>query len=171
MSGVNTSIHQMSAFVGTLIIMIGFMLILCIIEYLVAALAYQKVFKQFGYNKAWLAWIPFGNYYGISELAAQLKGNPEKMDIVSNFSISNKYFKFWWIISIALIFLPFTTLSNLLSALLRVFCLGRCFTIIMAKQDNKTEKEVETFGHISSVLPVIAQIKFLTTKTNNTEIH
>lgn len=166
MSGVTTSISQMSAFAEVLVIMIGFMLILCIIEYLVAALAYQKVFKQFGYDKAWLAWIPFGNCYGIAELAAQLKGNPEKMDIVSNFSIPNKYFKFWWIISIALVFLPFTTLSNLLSALLRVFCLGRCFTVIMAKQDNKTEEEVSAFGHISAILPLVAQIKFLATKAN-----
>jgi hypothetical protein len=121
----------------------------------------MKALKALGYNKAWLAWFPpLGLYWALADVALDLDGEYD-MEICS-FCIPGLVFKLWWLIAIAVSFIPVA--GTILNIVLIVICSGTCYRKIYAKLDGKDESEVRVLGYLSGLFPIIAAFKFLTGK-------
>lgn len=95
----------MEAFLG-LGIGIGVVLvagIIVIFLYAFMSLAHMKALKTLGYDKTWIAWIPYGSYYGLADAVCD---NEEKVTLFGKFEIPSILFKLWWGLPLVLVFLP-----------------------------------------------------------------
>lgn len=140
-------------------------LVVGIVFYVLTSLGHMKALQALGYDKAWLAWIPFGVYFGCADA---VYGNDEKVMLFGKFEIPAIIFKLWWIIPIVIFFLPvegiLLSLLSLLDTVVRVVFLGYTYTKMYARIDGKTEQDSQVLGLLSGFIPLIAAVKFLTIK-------
>lgn len=140
-------------------------LVVGIVFYVLTSLGHMKALQVLGYDKAWLAWIPFGVYFGCADAVC---GNDEKVMLFGKFEIPAIIFKLWWIIPIVIFFLPvegiLLSLLSLLDTVVRVVFLGYTYTKMYARIDGKTEHDSQVLGLLSGFIPLIAAVKFLTIK-------
>lgn len=137
---------------------IGFILIIAVVCYVLYAFSHMKALKALGYNKPWLAWLaPLGLYWALADVALDLDGE-YNMEILS-FCIPGIVFKLWWLIAVAVSFIP--VVGSILNLVLIVVCAGTCYIKIYAKLDGKDESEVRLLGYLSGLFPIIAVFKFL----------
>ncbi|MDE6914371.1 MAG: hypothetical protein K2P35_11865 [Lachnospiraceae bacterium] len=140
---------------------LGCLLIILVAWYVLYSFSHMKALKALGYNKAWLAWFPpLGLYWALADVALDLDGEYD-MEICS-FCIPGLVFKLWWLIAIAVSFIPVA--GTILNIVLIVICSGTCYRKIYAKLDGKDESEVRVLGYLSGLFPIIAAFKFLTGK-------
>lgn len=136
-------------------------LVIVLIFYVLYALSHMKALKALGYNKAWLVWIaPIGLYWALAEVAMDLDGTYD-MEVLS-FRIPGTVFKLWYLIAVAVSFIP--AVGGILNLVLTIICAGTCYIKMYAKLDNKEERDVQALGYVSAFFPVIAVFKFLTGK-------
>ena len=135
-----------------------FMLVLAVAIYVVNALATMKALKALGYDKSWMAWIPFANYYALADVICKDK---DSIRIVNSFDVPANLFKFWWVLLFVAAFIP--KIGGLLSETVLVLFLGTNFIKIFALYDRKSESEEQVLGYISGAFPIVAAIKFLVT--------
>lgn len=140
-------------------------LVVGIVFYVLTSLGHMKALQALGYDKAWLAWIPFGVYFGCADAVC---GNDEKVMLFGKFEIPAIIFKLWWIISIVIFFLLLkgfpASLLNFINLVVRVVFLGYAYTKMYARIDGKTEQDSQVLGILSGFIPLIAAVKFLTIK-------
>ena len=140
---------------------LGCLLIILVVWYVLYSFSHMKALKALGYNKAWLSWFPpLGLYWALADVALDLDGEYD-MEICS-FCIPGLVFKLWWLIAIAVSFIPVA--GTILNIVLIVICSGTCYRKIYAKLDGKDESEVRVLGYLSGLFPIIAAFKFLTGK-------
>lgn len=136
-------------------------LVVSIVSWILRGVSHYKIFKMFGYNKAWLGWVPLGHYYGLAELAG-----PTAMEVALGKlgqRIPFLLFKLWWVALLPVLFIEFS-FSNLLSMVLPFVFAGSCYTVIYAAMDGKTIAETKLQGLVSGYIDIIAVYKFLSCK-------
>ncbi len=121
--------------------------------------------KALNYDKPWMAWIPFANYWAFAEVAS---GGQSQMKVL-NMEVPTILMELWWLIMLVLMRVPH--IGGVLGRVLQVICLGTCFIKIYAMMDGKSENEVAALGYISGLLPIIAWIKFLAYKGPQLDYH
>lgn len=87
-------------YVGTLLgLGIGLMfvgILVGIVYYVAFSWSHMKALKALGYDKAWLAWIPFGVLFACSDAVT---GDADQVRMFNSFEVPAAVFKFWWIAS------------------------------------------------------------------------
>ncbi len=146
------------AILGAYLIIVLIIVVVCWVLY---GISHMKALKAVGYDKAWMAWIPYANMWALAEVA--LDGD-ESMTLFGSFNIPAIAFKLWWVIGLVLAFIP--TVGSLLNLVLTVICLGTCYIKMYAKLYGRDEKDVQALGYVSGFFPIIAVFKFLFGKYN-----
>ena len=129
--------------------------------YVVASLAHMKALKALGYDKAWLAWIPFANFYAYADSVT--KGQ-DSVTLFGNLSVPVMVYKLWWIASFVAPFIP--VIGTLLSTVITVIFLGNCYVKMYARLENTPEQDQQVIGYLSGFIGIIAVVKFLIGKYN-----
>ena len=146
------------AILGAYLIIVLMIVVVCWVLY---GISHMKALKAVGYDKAWMAWIPYANMWALAEVA--LDGD-ESVTLFGSFNIPEIAFKIWWVIGLVLSFIP--TVGSLLNLVLTVICLGTCYIKMYAKLDGRDEKDVQALGYVSGFFPIIAVFNFLFGKYN-----
>jgi hypothetical protein len=131
--------------------------------YVVTSLGYMKALKQFGYPRAWFAWIPFARYYALADVAVSGLDN---VLLFNQLSIPAMLYKFWWAVSLVAYFIP--TIGRLIAMVIQVVFLGNTFVKLFARLDRTDEKSQQVLGYISGLIPFVAAIKFLISSNSKT---
>lgn len=146
-----------------IIAIVGIVVIAC---YVIFSVSHMKALKAMGYDKAWLAWIPYGVFYACADAAAE--GEGEKVKLFGSLELPAMVFKLWWILPVALLFIPVNgTVENVITIVLNVVFLGCSYAKMYAKLEGKQESETQAIGCVSGLIPIIAVVKFLSYKGNN----
>ena len=132
------------AILGASIGVILLCLVVMVACYVLYAVSHMKALKALGYKNAWLAWIPYGVFYACADAAAE--GEGEKVKLFGSLELPAMVFKLWWILPLALLFIP---------------------AKMYAKLEGKQESETQAIGCVSGLIPIIAVVKFLSYKGNN----
>lgn len=136
--------------------------IIAIALYVFSSYAHMKALNMLGYDKAWLAWIPYANYYACADAVSD---NQENVYLFEKYSVPALLFKIWWVISIAIGWLPInSTVIWILKSLVQIVFFGAVYTKMYARLEYKSEQETQVMGCVSGFLPIIAAIKFIAIK-------
>ena len=139
-----------------IVAIVGIVAIAC---YIIFSMAHMKALKAMGYDKAWLAWIPYGVWYACAEAVA---GDEEQVRLFDSFEVPVLVFKLWWIVPLALNFVSFSgSLENMINFALNLVFRGSTYAKMYAVLDHKTERETQTIGAVSGIVPIVAVVKFL----------
>lgn len=133
-----------------------FILIIITIFGVLYGVSHMKALKALGYDKPWMVWIPFANYWALAEVV--LDGE-ENINLLGSFSVSATVFKLWWLIAYGVSFVP--VVGSLLNLVLHVVCLGTCYIKMYARLDGRDEGEMQALGYVSGFFPIVAIVKFL----------
>ena len=154
-----------NAIIGLGVGIAAVILIIAIACYVIFSYAHMKALKALGYDKAWLAWIPYGVFYACADVVT---GQDEKVKLFGSLEIPAIVFKLWWIIPVAFLLLPLiATIENLITLVLDVVFLGCTYAKMYARLENKQENETQAIGCVSGFIQIIAVVKFLSYKGNN----
>lgn len=148
-----------TALLAALGIYLVFLLAIVVLVYVLYSLSHMKALKALGYDKPWMAWIPFANYWALADVA--LNGE-DSMNLFGSFSVPGIVFKLWWVIAYVVMFVP--AVGNLLYLVVSIIGLGTCYIKMYARLDGKDEKDVRVVGYLSGWIPLIAMCKFLAGK-------
>ena len=129
-------------------------LVVLIALYIVSSLSIFRLLKIYGYQNAWIAWIPIINQYALGDVAI----TEEKVKI-GTVDLPAFLFKFWWIGAFILGYIP--EIGTLAALAVQIFFFGTVLTRIYATVENRPEKDVRIVGYLSGWIPLIAYIKFL----------
>ena len=139
--------------------------VISILYYVFSSFGHMKALQALGYDKAWLAWIPFGVYFACADAVS---GNDEKVMLFGKFEIPAIIFKMWWIIPIVIFFLVAAgiriPLLHILNVAVRFVFLGYTYTKMYERIDGKTEQDSQLLGLLSGFIPLIAAVKFISIK-------
>lgn len=139
-----------------------FILIIAVAMYVLNAVSHMKALKALGYDKAWLAWIPYGVWFACADSVSK---DEDQVRLFDSFNVPSIVFKLWWIVPLALLFIPLnSSLSEVINVVLRVVFLGCTYAKMYARLDYKSEKEEQVLGCVSGFIPIVAIVKFLTIK-------
>ena len=153
------------AILGASIGVILLCLVVVVACYVLYAVSHMKALKALGYKNAWLAWIPYGVWYACADAAA---GYEDPVRLFDSFEVPATVFKLWWILPVALLFIPVNgTVENVITIVLNVVFLGCSYAKMYAKLEGKQESETQAIGCVSGLIPIIAVVKFLSYKGNN----
>lgn len=147
------------AIVGAYIV---FAFIIIVAFYVLYGISHMKALRVLGYDRPWMAWIPFANDWALAEVT--LNG-AENINFFNSFDIPAMVFKLWWLIAIGVSCIP--VVGTLLNVVLRVICLGTCYIKMYARLDRTDEKEQQVIGYVSGFFPIVASCKFLAGKYVN----
>lgn len=141
-----------------------FLAALVIAVYVFYALAHMKALKALGYDKAWLAWIPYGVYFGCADAVSK---DEESVKLFDKFSIPAMVFKLWWVLPLVINFLPLDeSVIQFINRVIYIVFLGCTYAKMYARIEGKTEKDTQVLGCISGFIPIIAACKFIGIKNN-----
>ena len=139
-----------NAIIGLGVGIAAVILIIAIACYVIFSYAHMKALKALGYDKAWLAWIPYGCTFACADAAAK---DEDPVELFGSFTV------------LVLGFLPFPGwLSNVLNIALNIVFMGSIYAKMFAELDGKTESEEQVLGCVSGFLPIVAVFKFLCMK-------
>lgn len=139
-----------------------FMIVIVVAVYVLFAISHMKALKALGYDKAWLAWIPYGIWFACADSVSK---DEDQVRLFDSFNIPALVFKLWWLIPLVLLFIPLnSTLENIINLVLNIVFLGCSYAKMYARLDGKTEKEEQVLGCVSGFIPIVAVIKFFTVK-------
>lgn len=146
------------------VIIAYFIIVFAIIAvfYVLYGISHMRALRALGYDRPWMAWIPFANDWALAEVT--LNG-AENINLFNSFDIPAMVFKLWWLIAIGVSYVPIV--GMLLNLGLRVICLGTCYIKMYAKLDGTDEKEQQVIGYISGFFPIVAACKFLAGRYGN----
>lgn len=149
-----------TAILGAGIGIIIFAIILVVAVYVLYAVSHMKALKALGYKNAWLAWIPYGVWFACAD--AVCDEDSDKVTLFGSLELPAIIFKLWWIIPLALLFIPLnSTVENVINIALNVIFLGCTYAKMFARLDGKTEKDEQVLGCVSGWIQIIAVVKFL----------
>lgn len=129
-----------------------FVVIPALVIYVIEALAYYKLLTRMDYTNAWMAWIPYLNYFALADCVCY----SDYINIIGQ-EINTKLFRFWFIVSAILGCIPYV--GSMLAFIIQTLCLGYCFTEIFASLEHKMTDETKLIGHLSGAFPIIGVIK------------
>lgn len=135
--------------------------VIALVFYVLSSLAHMKALKALGYDKAWMAWIPFAQQYALADVAA---ANQASVTLFGSLSVPAVLYKFWWVVWIILPFIPIV--GSFVSTVWLIVFLGNCYVKIYARLEGTSEQEQQVIGYLSGFLSIIAVVKFLAGKYN-----
>lgn len=140
-----------------------FLVAVLVVFYVLYGISHMKALKYLGcWDKAWMAWLPpLFSYYALADAALDGEGS---MQLSDSFSIPALAFKLWYLIALAVSFIP--SVGFILNLVITIICLGTCYTKIYARLEQRDERDVKAIGYVSGLLPIIAVCKFLAGKYN-----
>ena len=145
-------------FMGAGMGIVIFGLLIVIAWYVLCSYSHMKALNALGYDKSWLAWIPFGVYYACAEAVA---GQDEKVKMFDSWEVPSMVFNLCWIVPVAFLLLPFpAALESIINLALNIIFLGSTYAKMYARFEGKTEKDTQALGCVSGFLPIIAVVKF-----------
>lgn len=134
-------------------------LIISIAFYVFQSAAHMKALQRLGYHSAWLAWIPYVQYYACADAVCDKQ---EQVFLFNKLSAPAWLLKFWWVLTFAVNWLSVNAfIVTVLKLALQVFFLGAVYTKMYARLEYKAEEDTQVIGCISGLLPIIASIKFI----------
>lgn len=151
------------AFLGAYMVVV---LVIVLAYYVVASLAHMKALKTLGYDKPWMAWIPFANYYAYAEAASDRQ---ENVNLFGNLSVPSIVYKLWWIAWIVVSFIP--AVGTILAYAVKIIFLGNCYVKMYAKLENTPEQDQQVIGYLSGFITLIAIVKFLIGKYDTKTVY
>lgn len=134
-------------------------IIVVIVCYVLYGYSHMKALKALGYDKAWLAWIPYGNYFAMADAVT---GDEESVNLFGNVNVPIMVYKLWWIAPFVLTFIP--VLGRILSMAILIVFSGNAYGRMYAELEGKTLQETQGIGYVSGFISIIAVVKFLTGK-------
>lgn len=138
-----------------------FILVIVVACYVLNAVSHMKALKALGYDKAWLAWIPYGVWFACAD--SVVGKDEDQVRLFDSFNVPAIIFKLWWIVPLALLFIPLnSSVSEVINVVLRVVFLGCTYAKMFARLDGKSEKDEQVVGCVSGFIPIVAIVKFLT---------
>lgn len=149
---------------GAVVAMLGgflfFVIALCVVFYVLNALAYQKMLRYFNYDKVWMAWVPvvFFQWYAMAEVTGRDEVN-------LGFKVPMNVFKWWWAIVIGLTFIPF--IGSIAALVVEISCLGWSYSTIYSMLDGDYDNTSNVLGWLSVFIGIIPVIKFLTIRVDS----
>lgn len=142
----------------------GILIVLALVAafYVLNSLSHRKALKALGYDKAWIAWIPYGVYFGCADAVS---GKENNIRLFNQLEVPVLLFKLWWIVPVIFLFLPLNFwLESLVNLVLEVIFLGCTYAKMYARLENKSEKDTQVIGCVSGAVPIVAIVKFLMMK-------
>ncbi|MGN0485330.1 MAG: hypothetical protein ACI4HI_17455 [Lachnospiraceae bacterium] len=144
------------ALLGSIVaIVIG--LIFMLIAYVLMGISHMKALSRLGYERPWMAWIPFGCYYACADVASEKK---ETVTLFGSIQIPAVIYKWWWVAVIVMLFLPIGKLATALSLIARIVFLGDAYANMYARLENRPTQDTLGVGIVSGFIPLVAIIKF-----------
>lgn len=134
-----------------------FIAIIGLLVYVLASIGKMKALKAMDYGNAWMAWIPFLNYYALADATSD-----EPTELLPGVSVPAIAFKLWWVLLFILPAIP--VIGGIAVIALNVICMGYCYKTIYAVIDDKAADDVAVLAYLSAVIGLIPFIKFLTIK-------
>ena len=151
-----------NAIIGLGVGIAAVILIIAIACYVIFSYAHMKALKALGYDKAWLAWIPYGCTFACADAAAKDEDPVEQFRSLTEQAVE---ITLSWILLLVLAFLPIPgSLSNVLNIALNIVFMGSIYAKMFAELDGKTETEEQLLGCDSGLHPIVAVFKFLCMK-------
>ena len=132
------------------LIWLVFLIIVLSIIALITVIGFWKCYSYLGYDKPWLAIIPFAQTFGFSQMLADDTGSM----YIGNTRLPHWVFGCYPVVCLVCAFIPL--IGGLLSLAVGVILGGNMFTKILAAVKGVEESECSLMGHISGVLPVVA---------------
>lgn len=152
----NSDVFGVFAFLAAYIVVIAIVAIVCYVLY---GISHMKALKALGYDKAWLAWIPYGNYFAMADAVI---GDEESVNLFGNVNVPAMVYKLWWLGAIVGSFIP--AVGSLLVLVITIVFLGNTYGKMYAELEGKTLQETQAIGYVSGFISIIAVVKFLTGK-------
>lgn len=140
---------------GVFLFLVIFVFAILVGFYLLSSAAIFKVLHIYDYSNAWMAWIPFLNFYALADAASE---GHQTMQLFGHM-VPLALFEFWWVIAFILNYVPF--IGWMLSFAVQIIFLGTVFSFIYARVEHKPIHTMTALGFISGIVPLIAYIKFL----------
>lgn len=131
-----------------MIILLG----LAVVAYVLYGLSHSRALKHMGYDKPWMAWIPFGNMMALAECTRQ----PEFK--LGTLVVPMNVFRFWWAAALVINFVPF--IGTLAFWVMMIICQGWCYGMIYAVTERRPVDEMRVLGYFSGVITIIPIVKF-----------
>lgn len=148
-----------SAIIAALGAYLIFLLVIAVAVYVLYSLSHMKALKALGYDKPWMAWIPFACYWAFAEAALNGEDN---VQLFGSLNLPGIALKLWWVVAYIVMWVP--AVGRLLYVVVTIIGLGTCYIKMYARLDGKDEKDVQAIGYVSGFLPIIAVFKFLAGK-------
>lgn len=159
----NAELAAIIAFLGAYLVIAVVILLGC---YVVTSIAHMKALKALGYDKPWMAWIPFANYYAYAD---SVTNGQDTVTLFGNLSVPVMVYKFWWIAIFVAPLIP--VIGSLLLTVIIVVFLGNCYTKMYARLENTPEQDQQVIGYLSGFFAIIAVVKFLIGKYDTKTIY
>ena len=137
-----------------------FAFVFVIAIYVLFAVSHMKALQALGYDKPWLAWIPYANWFACADCVSI---GEDSVTLFGSFSVPAFVFKFWWVVPLALLAIPLNDrIEQIINLALNIVFLGCTYAKMYARLDGRTERDEQVLGCVSGFLPIVAVIKFLT---------
>lgn len=141
--------------------------------YIFTSAANARALRMAGYNKAWLAWVPYLRYFAIAD-ATKEEGPSTK--IYGRWNVYNALYTLWFALLLVVQildegitdFIP-ATLGTILDIIIMGVFLGGAYAKLLSKISGKPERECYTFGIWSGVFPIVAAVRFCFVKKIETK--
>lgn len=130
--------------------------------YIFESATHAKVLRILGYEKAWIAWIPYVRNYGL----ACATSSPQDSYVTifkGKIRLPITVYKLWWILPLALLALAPGNLGNValgITFLMNGFFLGGSYAKIFSLVEGSSENDNATIGIVCGVFPIVAMVKF-----------
>ena len=139
----------------------GFMIIailaIVIAVYVITSLAIVRVLRICGYDKVWMAWIPYAQYWALGEVACGVK---PALDIFGLVDIPKIVYQLWWVVTLAVSWLLPSTPAFWINLIIQIVMLGTVYKNIYARVEGKDPSECNVIGYVSGWLTIISIVKF-----------
>lgn len=151
-------------YVGTLLgLGIGLMfvgILVGILYYVAFSWSHMKALKALGYDKAWLAWIPFGVLFACSDAVT---GDADQVRMFNSFESSGSRIQVLVDCSAGTVGIVTVRTACYFDQLaLNITFYGCTYAKMYALLERKAEEETQVIGCVSGVIPLVAIVKFLT---------
>ena len=124
--------------------------------YVWSSLVTYRALQAAKYDKAWMAWVPFLNYYALADVT---KDEGENTKVLNAFEVPNWLYQFFWVVLvITTIFNINGTVEWILNIACSVIFLGTIYTKLFAWHDKVSEDEKRTMGIVSGIFNVVAWV-------------
>lgn len=140
-------------------------LVMALAFYLTASVTNYLALKRVGYDKPYLAFIPFVNMWALTQVCYSQDGYVE----IFGKKVNKAIFEFYWVLLLVMPGIPY--IGSVAALLLRLFGMGKCMEDLYTRMDNNIVKDSNKYlAYIGAGLGVevfITIYKLISTQKQN----